>query len=176
MTVLLVSYTKGLMSRVSEEAKPLSLKKIWGRVLLRKMLMRSILPHYTNVNSRMHNMKISSKYELPVSSATEIHPVSSDAGANLLYRSSAHTHNLHFLVTIRIAQTMQIFQNSLFKIDSLLPTPLLSAFHTNLWVIMLLLPESESYSFKTFYVCMQTKLAIFLGNHKTWVLSHYSPR
>lgn len=27
MTVLLVSYTKGLMSRVSEKAKPLSFKK-----------------------------------------------------------------------------------------------------------------------------------------------------
>lgn len=64
----------------------------------------------------MHNMKISSKYVFPVNSAIEVHAACRDAGANLLYSSSAHRHNLHFVVTARIAQIVQIFQNSLLKL------------------------------------------------------------
>lgn len=172
MTVLLVSYMRGPMSRVSEKAKPLSLKKkkIWWGVLLQEMLTGSVLPHYTNANSRMYNMEISSKYMFPVQKCILL----AERRTNLLYSSSAQTH-LHFLVTISVAQTTQIFQNRLLK---LIPyyQPLFCQLPIHLWVIMLSWPESQTYSFKKIYICMQAKLAIFCSSQETWVLPHDSPR
>lgn len=64
----------------------------------------------------MHNLKISSKYVCPVNGAIGIHPACSDPWTNLLYGSSAHRCNLHFIVTTRTAQMVQIFQNNLLKL------------------------------------------------------------
>lgn len=58
----------------------------------------------------MHNMKISPKYVFPVQQKSILPAEMQNKPA---VQELSHRHNLHFLVTIRIAQIMQVFQNSL---------------------------------------------------------------
>lgn len=105
----------------------------------------------------MHGLKIISKYVCPVNGAIGIHPACSDPWTKLLYESARRC-NPHVIVITPTAQIMQIFQNNLFKIDSLLP--IYQSFFCLLPIHLsdyAFLAQVTNLSFENVLVCMQAK-------------------